>query len=158
MVGKDGFVLWTWCSDALLETGCYLQPRKKVIPLPSRSLAVCKEPPCDILKGVTHDVGVWPFKEPVREMAMKAPAYDMTLSLLLFPSDGCALSRLFSQLPILPRKKLVGVTGFEPATYCSQSSRATRLRYTPNQLSLCLLLNNKNTTACITVFPLKTSE
>ena len=25
----------------------------------------------------------------------------------------------------------VGVTGFEPATYCSQSNRATKLRYTP---------------------------
>ena len=27
--------------------------------------------------------------------------------------------------------QLVGVAGFEPATYCSQSSCATRLRYTP---------------------------
>ena len=26
---------------------------------------------------------------------------------------------------------MVGVEGFEPPTYCSQSSRATRLRYTP---------------------------
>jgi hypothetical protein len=26
------------------------------------------------------------------------------------------------------------VTGFEPATYCSQSNRATKLRYTPNYL------------------------
>ena len=25
----------------------------------------------------------------------------------------------------------VGVTGFEPATYCSRSNRATRLRHTP---------------------------
>jgi hypothetical protein len=28
-------------------------------------------------------------------------------------------------------KKMVGAAGFEPATCCSQSSRATRLRYTP---------------------------
>ena len=27
--------------------------------------------------------------------------------------------------------KVVGVEGFEPPTYCSQSNRATRLRYTP---------------------------
>ena len=27
--------------------------------------------------------------------------------------------------------KMVGETGFEPATYCSQSNRATRLRYSP---------------------------
>ncbi len=30
------------------------------------------------------------------------------------------------------RSKLVGVEGFEPPTHCSQSSCATRLRYTPN--------------------------
>ncbi len=28
---------------------------------------------------------------------------------------------------------MVGVTGFEPATSCSQNKRATRLRYTPPQ-------------------------
>jgi hypothetical protein len=27
--------------------------------------------------------------------------------------------------------KTIGTTGFEPATYCSQSSRATKLRYVP---------------------------
>ena len=30
----------------------------------------------------------------------------------------------------------VGVTGFEPATFCSQSRRATRLRHTPFSVSL----------------------
>ena len=30
------------------------------------------------------------------------------------------------------REKQVGVPGFEPGTSCSQSKRATRLRYTPN--------------------------
>jgi hypothetical protein len=29
-------------------------------------------------------------------------------------------------------KPLVGATGFEPATSCSQSRRATRLRYAPS--------------------------
>ena len=28
--------------------------------------------------------------------------------------------------------KMVGVEGFEPPTFCSQSRRATGLRYTPN--------------------------
>ena len=32
----------------------------------------------------------------------------------------------------LQAHKLVGVEGFEPPTSCSQSRRATRLRYTPN--------------------------
>ena len=29
------------------------------------------------------------------------------------------------------KRKVVGVEGFEPPTSCSQSRRATRLRYTP---------------------------
>ena len=35
-----------------------------------------------------------------------------------------------------PGKELVGVKGFEPSTHCSQSSCATRLRYTPNVVIL----------------------
>ena len=31
--------------------------------------------------------------------------------------------------------QMVGETGFEPATYCSQSNRATRLRYSPFEIS-----------------------
>ena len=31
------------------------------------------------------------------------------------------------------KRKMVGVTGFEPATHCSQSSCATKLRYTPSR-------------------------
>ena len=33
---------------------------------------------------------------------------------------------------------MVGVTGFEPATSCSQNKRATRLRYTPPQKPILL--------------------
>ena len=33
------------------------------------------------------------------------------------------------------RMRMVGVEGFEPPTSCSQSRRATRLRYTPNTSS-----------------------
>ena len=32
----------------------------------------------------------------------------------------------------LSAMQLVGLTGFEPATFCSQSRRATKLRYSPN--------------------------
>ncbi len=39
------------------------------------------------------------------------------------------------QKPTLPRNNLVGVERFELPTSCSQSRRATRLRYTP-KLSL----------------------
>ena len=43
--------------------------------------------------------------------------------------------------------QLVGDEGFEPPTSCSQSRRATRLRYTPtklNGLSSTALINNNN--------------
>ena len=32
------------------------------------------------------------------------------------------------------RKNMVGTTGFEPATSCSQSRRATKLRHVPKNL------------------------
>ena len=38
---------------------------------------------------------------------------------------------------------MVGTTGFEPAPFCSQSRRDTKLRYVPIELS-CLLFFNTN--------------
>ena len=35
-------------------------------------------------------------------------------------------------LPMNYTRKMVGMTGFEPATSCSQSRRATKLRHIPN--------------------------
>ncbi len=32
---------------------------------------------------------------------------------------------------------MVGLTGFEPATFCSQSRRATKLRYSPFTFTPC---------------------
>ena len=50
---------------------------------------------------------------PVRPAARRISAGFVTPSIMAIPAQ------------------LVGVAGFEPATYCSQSSCATRLRYTP---------------------------
>ena len=33
-----------------------------------------------------------------------------------------------------PASELVGAPGFEPGAFCSQSRRATKLRYAPRQL------------------------
>ena len=56
-------------------------------------------------------------------------------------THGCVFQhRRFSRplhstaLPSL--RELVGVEGFEPPTLCSQSRRATRLRYTPNDTDI----------------------
>ena len=45
-------------------------------------------------------------------------------------SDATGISVLFS-IPITAGQKMVGVRGFELLTSCSQSRRATGLRYTP---------------------------
>ena len=45
-------------------------------------------------------------------------------------SDATGISALFST-PITAGQKMVGVRGFELLTSCSQSRRATGLRYTP---------------------------
>ena|SRR5690625_1263114 len=42
----------------------------------------------------------------------------------MFAYNSCCLA---------PSEALVGAAGFEPATFCSQSRRATKLRYAPNQ-------------------------
>src|SRR4029453_2641559 len=38
--------------------------------------------------------------------------------------------------PATAREKMVGATGFEPATSCSRSRRATKLRYAPPTVSI----------------------
>ena len=43
---------------------------------------------------------------------------------------GCSIQLSYGR--ILDLLKVVGVEGFEPPTFCSQSRRATGLRYTPN--------------------------
>jgi hypothetical protein len=48
---------------------------------------------------------------------------------------------------------LVGVTGFEPATSCSQSKRATGLRYTPTKLGLCHFGTLRHQIACLLQIP-----
>ena len=45
-------------------------------------------------------------------------------------ADAVGISTLFST-PITAGQKMVGVRGFELLTSCSQSRRATGLRYTP---------------------------
>ena len=88
VVGKDGFVDWVWSSESLRKSGVYLQPKKQLIELPAQSLAVKNDADFDNQLGVTHEPGVWPFKEEVREMTVHADSYDMTITLLIFPKHA----------------------------------------------------------------------
>lgn len=81
--GKDGFIDWVWSSEALRKSGVYLQPKKNVIELPEKSLAVRNDLEFDNLSGLDHEAGVW-FKEPVKEMTVHVNSYDKTITLLLF--------------------------------------------------------------------------
>lgn len=80
VVGKDGFIDWVWSSEPLRKSGVYLQPKKQPIEIPTQSLAVKNDPGFDNRSGITHEPGVWPFKEPVREMTVHAGTYDMTIT------------------------------------------------------------------------------
>ncbi len=44
---------------------------------------------------------------------------------------GCSIQLSYGRMAGKSRRRVVGVEGFEPPTFCSQSRRATRLRYTP---------------------------
>jgi hypothetical protein len=88
VVGKEGFVDWVWHSKPLWDSFVRLTPKKEPIELPTQSLAVRKDAVMDTLAGVTHEPGVWPFKEEVQEMTLSAGTYDMTITLLLFPNKA----------------------------------------------------------------------
>ena len=48
---------------------------------------------------------------------------------------GCSIQLSYGRMLEKPKQvggKMVGVEGFEPPTFCSQSRRATGLRYTPS--------------------------
>lgn len=95
VVTRDGFVKWAKPSDAAFKSGLFLAYKKNTIELPAQSLAARRDPLFDNEAGTDHAVGIWPFKEGVREMTLLADSYDMTISLLLF--DDRAPVRYFGE-------------------------------------------------------------
>lgn len=82
VVATNGFVLWCWRSDAARKRGIYFP---KGLELPEGSLAA--QPgmiPDDPSRGITLDRTVWGRLSGVREMAIHADRYEMTISLLVF--------------------------------------------------------------------------
>ena len=51
---------------------------------------------------------------------------------------GCSIQLSYGRMLERELNKMVGVEGFEPPTFCSQSRRATGLRYTPNVEMPCI--------------------
>lgn len=85
VVGKDGFIDWSWGSTKLFASGVFFRGRSEVIPLPEKSLAAREDMSFDNETGIRHPAGVWNETEEVTEMTIFAEIYDMTISLLLYP-------------------------------------------------------------------------
>ena len=71
-----------------------------------------------------------------RHLCAHADRLDRPGSTALRRLRRAAESRALSEFAPSTATVLVGVEGFEPPTSCSQSRRATRLRYTPVLVSL----------------------
>lgn len=86
VVGKEGFIDWSWSSEPLLKSGIFYRARQTVTELPAASLAA-QEVDWDTGRhGHLHPAGVWLGSEPVHEMTVFSPSNDqMTISLLLYP-------------------------------------------------------------------------
>lgn len=87
VVGKDGFIDWSWCSEPLLKSGVFFRARRETTEMPAQSLAVRQDLTIDNLKGIVHPKGIWNAREEVKEMTIFADSHEMTISLLLFPKD-----------------------------------------------------------------------
>jgi len=87
VVGKNGFIDWSWSSDKLLKSGVFYRARQETIELPSQSLAAQQNMSFDNIKGIQHGIGVWNDKEEVHEMTIFSDRLEMTVSLLLYPKN-----------------------------------------------------------------------
>lgn len=85
VVGKNGFIDWSWCSEAQLKSGIFYRARQETIELPSQSLAVRQDMSIDNAQGIKHPKGVWNNKEEVQEMTIFSDHLEMTVSLLIYP-------------------------------------------------------------------------
>ncbi|ASR08869.1 hypothetical protein CHY08_18195 [Rhizobium leguminosarum bv. viciae] len=86
VVGRDGFIDWSWGSAPLFTSGVYFQARQVTTPLPDTSLAALG-PTAGVVE-IQHPQGVWSEYEPVLESVVFAEYHEMTLSLLIYPPGG----------------------------------------------------------------------
>ncbi len=87
VVATNGFVLWCWRSKSAKRRGIYFD---KGMELPEGSLAA--QPGLilsDAPRGAMLDRKVWCGPTDVREMAIFADRYEMTISLLVFDDAEC---------------------------------------------------------------------
>ena len=88
VVGKSGFIDWSWSSERLLVSGVFRRARQEIIELPPLSIAAKQGIFIDSAKGFTHPKGVWSSDEEVLEMTVFSEPLEMSISLLLYPKDA----------------------------------------------------------------------
>ncbi len=88
VIGKEGFIDWSWSSTPLLKSGVFYKARQDVIELPSASLAARRDALIDNITGITHPKGVWANNEEVQEMMVLSRDGEITTSLLLYSDDA----------------------------------------------------------------------
>ncbi|MBB4642952.1 ImmA/IrrE family metallo-endopeptidase [Rhizorhapis suberifaciens] len=86
VVATNGFVLWCWRSPLAKKRGIYFPSGME---LPAGSLAA--QPGLilsEVERGIMLDRSVWGGGSDVREMAIFADRYEMTISLLVFDGEA----------------------------------------------------------------------
>jgi hypothetical protein len=86
VVSKDGFIDWSWSSGTLFKSGVFFNAKQVTIPVPDLSLAALG--PTNGAFEIRHPAGVWNQTEPVFESVVFSEYHDMTISLLIYPSEG----------------------------------------------------------------------
>jgi len=86
VVGRNGFIDWSWSSNPLLKSGVFFKARQNIIPLPDDSLAAGKITAPNAAIGKMFAAGVWSEHEDVFESTIFSEYHDLAISLLLYPN------------------------------------------------------------------------
>ena len=81
-ISRDGYLLWSWSSEAALKTGAFIRTSKQPVELHVRSVAANAERHSAPREGEDLPPRVW-FDEPTREMCVVSDQYDFAMSLLI---------------------------------------------------------------------------
>lgn len=89
ILSNDGYINWSWSSDAARKAGAFFRPRQQILEVPLGSLAANEEVLQERL-GRSISLKTWfPHADPglpLREMKIVSEQYENVLTLLVMPS------------------------------------------------------------------------